>query len=214
MNGDTLELVLQGIPYTLGLTLLAFAIGAVLGVPICMGRRSNIAPVRWISRAVIEVVRGIPPIVWLFIIYFGLGASVITLEAFTAATLGLGLIAAAYMAEIYRGGLSAIHAGQWEAAAALGMSKQTTLVKIIGPQVIRVSVPASASYVIGLLKESSVAFTIGVTEIVYYANTQARVTSEAIGPYLVAALVYIAITIPCAWGARRLDTTLRKRVAR
>jgi polar amino acid transport system permease protein len=75
-------------------------------------------------------------------------------------------------------------------------------------------VPASGSYAIGLLKESSVAYTIGVTEIVFYATQQSRATSEAIMPYLVAALIYVAITIPCAWGARRLDSTLRQRVAK
>ena len=214
MNGDTFEVILSGVPYTLALTFLAFAIGALLGIPLVIARRSRVWPLRWLARAVTEIVRGLPPIVWLFIIYFGLGTTYLTLDAFTAATLGLGVISAAYMAEIYRGGLSAIHSGQWEAAAALGMSKRSTLVRIIGPQIVRVSVPASASYVIGLLKESSVAFTIGVTEIVYYATSESRSTSEALGPYLVAALIYVAITIPCAWGARAMDSSLRKRVAR
>jgi polar amino acid transport system permease protein len=183
-------------------------------VPLVIARLSKVAPLRWIARTYIELLRGIPPIVWLFIIYFGLGSSVVTLNGVTAAIVTLGAISGAYMAEIYRGGLSAVHVGQWEASAALGMPRTATMSRIIGPQVLRVSVPAGATYAIGLLKDSSIAFAVGVTEITYYANDQSRSTSDAMGPFLIAALVYIAITIPCAYGARRLDASLRRRVAR
>ena len=94
------------------------------------------------------------------------------------------------------------------------MSRSSVLARIIGPQVFRVSVPAGATYAIGLLKDTSVAYTIGVTELMYYANAQARATSDAILPFLLAALVYLVMTIPCAWAARALDSRLRKRVAR
>jgi polar amino acid transport system permease protein len=206
--------VLAGVPYTLLLTVAAFAIGVVGGVPLALARRSSHVAPRAIARALIELLRGIPPIVWLFFVFFGLGNSLPQLDALTAAILSLGLISCAYMAEIYRGGLSAITAGQWEAGEALGMSRTDVLSRIIGPQVFRVSVPASATYAIGLLKDSSAAYTIGVTEVVFYANEQSRATSDAIVPFLLAALVYVVMTIPAAWASRALDSRLRKRVAR
>lgn len=211
---DTFLTILQGVPMTIGLTVGALAIGAVGGIPLALARRSSIAAVSLAAVSVIEVLRGIPPIVWLFIIYFGLGTALPMLDPITSAIIGLGLISCAYMAEIYRGGLSAITRGQWEASEALGMGRQSVLTFIIGPQVFRVSVPAAASYAIGLLKDSSVAYTIGVSEIVYFANDQSRQTSDALGPFFLAALVYVMMTIPCAWATRALDTRLRMRVAR
>ncbi|WP_308113892.1 amino acid ABC transporter permease [Arthrobacter sp. ISL-30] len=211
---DIFLTVLQGVPMTIGLTVSALAIGAVGGIPLALGRRSQIPALRFLAVSLIEILRGIPPIVWLFIIYFGLGTALPQLDPLTSAIVGLGVISCAYMAEIYRGGLSAVAQGQWEASEALGMGRQSVLTFIIGPQVFRVSVPAAASYAIGLIKDSSVAYTIGVTEIVYFANDQSRQSSDALGPFFIAALVYVIMTIPCAWATRALDARLRMRVAR
>ncbi|RRJ87938.1 amino acid ABC transporter permease [Gulosibacter macacae] len=211
---DVLLNTLRGVPVTLGITLIAFAIGVVGGVPLALMRRSRIKPISWLAIAIIELLRGIPPVVWLFIIFFGLGTSIPQMTAFMAAVIGLGIVAAAYMAEIYRGGLRSIHNGQWEAAEVLGMRHRTVLRDVIGPQVFRVSIPAAATYGIGLLKDSSVAYVIGVTEIVYYASEQSRQTVDAIGPFLIAAAVYVIMTIPTAWATRSLDAKMRKRVAK
>lgn len=206
--------ILAGVPLTLILTVVAFVIGLVGGVPLALARRSSNVVARSIARALIELLRGIPPIVWLFIVFFGIGNSLPQLDPLTAAIISLGLISCAYLAEIYRGGLSAIGKGQWEAGDALGLSRRDVLSKIIGPQVFRVSVPAAATYAIGLLKDSSAAYTIGVTEIMFHANEQSRSRSDAITPFLVAAAVYVVMTIPSAWASRTLDSRLRKRVAR
>ena len=211
---DIFLTILQGVPMTIGLTVAALGIGALGGIPLALCRRSRIPGVSFAAVSVIEILRGIPPIVWLFIIYFGLGTALPVLDPLTSAVIGLGLISCAYMAEIYRGGLSAITRGQWEASEALGMGRQSVLTFIIGPQVFRVSIPAAASYAIGLLKDSSVAYTIGVSEIVYFANDQSRQSSDALGPFFLAALVYVIMTIPCAWATRALDARLRQRVAR
>jgi His/Glu/Gln/Arg/opine family amino acid ABC transporter permease subunit len=211
---EFLEVVLIGVPMTLAITALAFLIGAVLGVPLALGRRSSLAPVRLVSRLVIDVLRGIPPIVWLFIIFFGVGTDIVRLSSFEAAVLGLGLIAAGYLAEIYRGGLLAVHAGQFESAAALGMSWRDSMVKIIGPQAFRVSLPSVTTYAVGLLKDSSIAATIGATEMVFQATAVSRSTGEGLEPFLVAAAVYIVLGTPLAWLSRTADARMRGRVAR
>lgn len=211
---DILLSILRGVPVTLGITVLAFAIGVVGGVPLALMRRSRIRVVSWLAVSIIEILRGIPPVVWLFIIFFGLGTSIPAMTSFAAAVIGLGIVSSAYLAEIYRGGLRAIKPGQWEAAEVLGMRHRSVLADVIGPQVARVSIPAAATYGIGLLKDSSVAYVIGVTEIVYYASEQSRQSVDALGPFLVAAAVYVLMTIPTAWATRSLDAAMRKRVAK
>ena len=209
-----LQAIITGIPMTLLVTVAGFTLGAIGGIPLALARRSRFAVLRIVARTVIEFLRGIPPIVWIFLIYFGIGTGAITISPLGAAIAAFGVISCAYMAEIYRGGLSAIPAGQWEASAALGMGHRGQLSKVVGPQVLRVSIPASATYAIGLLKDSSIAYTVGVQEILFNADMQAKQASDAIVPFLYAALVYVIITIPCAWAARSLDSGLRRKVAR
>ncbi|MGP0224312.1 amino acid ABC transporter permease [Paenarthrobacter sp. NCHU4564] len=211
---EHLGVVAQGVTMTLLLTLSSLLFGALGGVPLVLARRSRFATVRFVARSFIELLRGIPPLAWLFIIYFGIGTGVIELSSFAAAVIGFGLVSSAYVAEIYRGGLTAIHEGQWEASDALGLSRAATLATIIGPQVLRVSIPAAATFAIGLLKDSSVASVIGVQDTIYWAGHESTVTGDAIVPFLWAAGLYVAMTIPCAWATRLLDARLRKRVAR
>jgi polar amino acid transport system permease protein len=216
MNQSVWEAVAQGILTTIELTVVGFALGAVLGLPVLALRLSPVGPLRWSARAFIEVARGVPLIVWLFLIYNGptqfdpsLGS---VFSSWRSAVLALGLVSAAYMAEIYRGSLRAIKEGQYEASRALGMSQLDTATRIIGPQMVRVAVPASATYAIGLLKDSSLASTIGVFEITYHASTQASNTSS-VTPFFVAGVYYIALTFPSAWAARRLENRLGRGVA-
>lgn len=217
MTPSVWEAVAQGILTTVELTVVGFALGSVLGLPLLALRISGIAPLRWAARAFIEVARGVPLIVWLFLIYNGptqfdpsLGS---VFSSGRSAVLALGLVSAAYMAEIYRGSLRAIRQGQHEASRALGMSRVDTATRIIGPQMVRVAIPASASYAIGLLKDSSLASTIGVFEITYHASTVASSTSS-VTPFFVAGVYYVALTIPSAWAARQLENRLRRGVAR
>ncbi len=217
MSGDAWSSIAQGILTTLELTVVGFALGALLGIPLVVLRTAGFAPARWAGRATIELIRGVPLVVWLFLIYNGptqfdpgLGT---TFTSWRSAVLGLSVVSAAYMAGIYRGWLRAIQSGQWEASRALGLSRLDTATRVIGPQMFRVAVPASATYAIGLLKDSSLASTIGVFEITYYASTRASSTSTST-PFLIAGIYYIALTFPAALAAHRLDTALKRKVAR
>lgn len=211
---EHLQAVLLGIPLTLVITFSSLLIGAVVGVPLVLGLRSRQVVLRFVSRAVVDLLRGIPAVVWLFVIYFGVSIGAFQFEATTAAIIGLGLVSAAYMAEIYRGGISAVHAGQWEAGSALGVGRWGIFSRIIGPQAFRVSVPSMTSYGISLIKDSSLASTIGVTEIVFMTTQDARSNAGGLTVYIIAALVYLALSIPLALLARRVDAVLRKKVSR
>ena len=214
MTLDILQAIAAGIPWTLALTAVAFVIGAVLGQPLCAMRFSQLTAVRLLATALILTFRSIPPIVWLFLIFFGLGSGYLQISPFQAAAAGLGLITAANMAEIYRGALSAIHPGQWDAASALNLSTRHRFLDVIGPQLLRVALPSSASYAIGLLKDSAIASTIGVSEIAFQAYHTSQRTFHALDIYAIAGLLYILISLPMAWLTRWADVKLRARVAR
>jgi polar amino acid transport system permease protein len=205
--------VASGITWTLAVTASAFALGAVLGLPLCAMRMSRSTLLRLVALGYIIVFRSVPPLLWVFVFFFGLGSGYVPVSAFQGVVLGLGLITAANMAEIYRGALSAIHFGQWEASTALALPSYSTYLDIIAPQLLRVSLPASAGYAVGLLKDSAIASTIGVADITFNANYIARMTYQGLTVFSIAALLYIMISLPIAALARLADKKLRARVA-
>lgn len=210
--GTVLLAVLAGLPLTLLVTVLAFAIGLIGGVPIMLGLRSRIVPVRLATRLLVDLIRGVPTIVWLFLLYFGVSLGSFRFDSLTAAVVGLGIISAAYLAEIYRGAFQTLAKGQGEAAQALGFSRSTTFVRILAPQAVRTALPSLTSYLLALVKDSSIASTIGVAEMVFAATTFARQNPSTAGltPFFFAAAVYLVVSIPLAVVARRLDTRLRR----
>lgn len=210
--GDAITAVLLGLPMTLLVTVLAFVMGAVLGIPIMLGLRARWKPLRLGVRFVVDIIRGIPPIVWLFLIYFGVHIGTLRFDSLTAAVVGLGIIASAYLAEIYRGGFATLPRGQSEAAAALGLGARTTFGRILAPQALRTALPSITTYLLSLLKDSSIASTIGVADMVFAANMFARQNPATAGilPFFIAAAVYLIVSVPVAIVARRLDTRLRK----
>lgn len=209
-----LGLILRGLPWTILVTALSLLIGCLLGFPIMMGRNSRVLPVRILAIALISLVRAVPPIVWLFIIFFGLGTGPLSMSPLAATLIGLGLIAATNMAEIYRGGLIAIHHGQWEAAQALNLGRRHTFRDVIGPQMVRVALPSSATYAIGLMKDSAIASTIGVPELAYQGARLTQETFQGLKVFGMVGLMYILLSLPIAWISRRADLYLRAKVAR
>lgn len=211
---EILGKILSGLPWTIALTLLSLLAGMLLGVPMMMARVSRMVWLRFLSASVITFIRSIPPIVWLFVIFFGVGSGYVRIDPFPAAIIGMGLISSAYMAEIYRGALLSIHAGQWEGAAALGVSRTRIWTQIILPQLFRVALPAIATFAIGLLKDSAIASTIGVKEMTFVANQQAMATYRGLEVFSMVALAYIVISLPVAWATRELSSRMQKKVSR
>jgi polar amino acid transport system permease protein len=208
------SLLISGLPWTMAVTAGAFAMGALLGLPVMLAEESTCVPLRLIARTYVNLVRAVPPIVWLFIVYFGVGSELLRLTPFGAALIGLGLISSAHLAEIYRGGMISIGKGQREAAAALNLGPLYSFVDIMAPQAIRVALPPAAGYAIGLLKDSAIASAIGVPELTERANEVAQATLSGLPVYITLAAIYILMSLPIAWLARTVDAQLRARVAR
>lgn len=211
---DVLLSLLKGIPATLMVTVGAFVLGAIIAVPLVLMRRSRSFPLRLIARVYIDVFRGIPPVVWLFIIFFGIGSGFLRFTSLQAAILGLGLVSSAYLAEIYRGGFLALPLGQSEAAIAMGMTRTDVLRFILGPQVFRVCLPPMATFLVSLLKDGTVASTIGVRDVMMLVSQEAQKAGGGFTSFLFAALLYILLSIPVAYYSRAIDEALRRRIAR
>lgn len=211
---DALLAVLTGVPLTLGVTVVSLAFGTVLALPLLALSLSPFAALRSVSRVIIDIVRGVPIIVWLFILYFGIEIAGSKLSSFGAAVLGLAVISAAYLAEVFRGAVGSVNSGQFEASRALGMTDPHTWASVIAPQAWRVAIPGYTTYGIGLLKDSSIASTIGVTEIVFQANNVARGGGDGITVFLLAGLVYVIISVPVGLLSRVADRKLSEVVAK
>lgn len=213
---DAFLAVLRGLPLTLLVTIVAFAFGLVAAAPLALGLRSRILPLAVLCRVIVDLVRGIPIIVWLFILKFGLrfdpdlGSPY--LRSVPAAVLGLGLVSTAYLAEIYRGGIQTVPRGQFEAAGALGIGSVTAFFRIIAPQALRTVSPSVATYFIGLFKDSSIASTIIVAEMVFQAQSYGRQNPTVAGilPYVFAGMLYIVLSLPVAWASRKLEARLSR----
>ncbi|MEM5369064.1 amino acid ABC transporter permease [Paraburkholderia azotifigens] len=209
-----LSAILKGVPWTIALTLVTFALGTILGLPLCAMRLSRNVILRGVATAIVVVCRSIPPIVWLFFVFFGIGNDLLAMSPFVAAAVGLGVVTAANMSEIYRGALTAIHPGQYEAAKVLNLTRVQQFRDVVFPQLIRIALPTAATYLIGLLKDSAVASTIGVTELAFQAYHVSQATFRGLSVYGSAAVLYIALSIPVAWASRWADVHLRSRVSR
>jgi len=211
--GNTLSVLAGGIGQTVEITASAFLIGTILGLPLAICRRSA----WWLLRApaviAVEVVRAVPPIVWLFIVYFVLGSGAVKLSTFEAAAIGLGLIATAYLSEIYRAGLNSVPPGQWEAVRALGIPSVAAYRRVILPQAILVVIPPMATFAIGLLKDSATASVIGATDITFRAAQLTQQTLHGLDNFALAGALYLVLSIPVAVVARTTDRAVTRRLA-
>ncbi|MCB1883207.1 MAG: amino acid ABC transporter permease [Geminicoccaceae bacterium] len=197
--------LLKGATVTVGITLGALAIALALGLALAVLRTTRLPLARPFVRSWVEVFRDIPPLTQLFIIYFGLTYVGIRLDPFTAAVVGLGLNGSAYCAEIFRSGFSAVHHGQREAAASIGMTPMRAMRFVVFPQAFRVTLPPLANYAIGLIKDTAVASAVAAPEILFRARNLTSETFETPLIYLLVAILYFCLTFPIARLVDRLE---------
>lgn len=192
---------------TIVISSLAMVVAVCGGLLLSLARRYGGALLRSSAGLYVEVFRGTPVLLQLYVLYFGL-APVLRLDAFTAAVLGLGFNYAAYEAELYRAGLEAVPLGQTEAALALGMSRGLALRRIVLPQALRVALPGIANDFIALLKDSSLVSVITVVELTKQMTITAVDVRGWLIPGALCAAFYLAMSYPLSLLARRLERRL------
>ncbi|WP_117169539.1 amino acid ABC transporter permease [Paraliobacillus sediminis] len=188
-----LPMILGAIKYTIPLTLISFSIGLILALLTAIMRLSKSFIVRAPAAVYVSAIRGTPLLVQLFIIFYGLPSLNVTIDPFPSAVIAFSLNVGAYASEIIRASILSISKGQWEAGYTIGMTQNTVLKRIILPQATRVSVPPLSNTFISLVKDTSLASLILVTELFRRAQEIAAVTYDFMLIYIEAAILYWVI---------------------
>ena len=207
---EFLPILLEGLRLTLIVTAGSLVLSTVLGLVWALMRVSGVRALVWISKAVVNLIRGIPIIVQLFYIYFVLPEFGIKLSALQAAILGLGVAYSAYQAENFRAGIEAIDFGQIEAAQSLGMSWAMTMRRVILPQAVRRMLPALTNRAIEIFKMTTLASAIAYVELLQQGRLIASLNFNPIEAYTAVAILFFI----CLWPLVRLTYALERRLAR
>lgn len=189
----------------LGAALLAFVLGLALAL---LDVFVPLRALRLLVAAFIEWMRNVPALAHLFILYFGLASVGIRFSPITAAVLGLGLVGAAVLCEVFSAGMRALHIGQREAALAVGLTPMQTLRHILLPQMLKLTLPAVTNYVAQLIKDTSIASAIAAPEIMFWARNLVTSTFQTPLIYASAIVLYAMIVLPVSWLLGRLERRL------
>ncbi|CAM4511451.1 amino acid ABC transporter permease [Nocardia ninae] len=198
---------------TLPLTAISFVIGLVIAVFVALARMSPIWPLSAAARFYISIIRGTPLLVQLFIVFYAMPQFGIVIDPFPAAVIAFSLNVGGYAAEIVRASILSVAKGQWEASQALGLRYPQMMGLIILPQASRIAVPPLSNTLISLVKDTSLASTILVTELLRVAQIAAAPTFDFFALYGVAAIYYWVICLFLGFGQTRLETRLARHVA-
>ncbi|MBS8225608.1 amino acid ABC transporter permease [Vannielia litorea] len=205
------DLLLLGLLNTLKVTGLALLFGVPLGLVLALCRLYGNALIRWPVGLVIEFLRTTPPIAQLFWFFFALPILAgVEINPFEAAVLTFSLQSSAFFAEVFRGGIQSIERGQWEAAKAIGMTRNRALRRVILPQAVKRMIPAFLERAIELMKTTTLVGTISYADLLFRANQIAQSTYRALEVFTIAAAIYFVVIFACSLGVRLLETRMAR----
>ena len=208
-------LILEGAKVTILISLVALVFGFILGLIICLMKMSKFKILKWPASAYVQILRGTPLFVQIFIIYFGLPQFGISFpdigfisSDFISGAFALSINSSAYVAEIFRSGIQSVDKGQMEASRSLGLGYVDTMKYVIVPQAIKNVLPALGNEFITLVKESSIISVIGVQELMFRAGIVRTSIMKAFEPHIAAAIMYLIITTVLSWLVGLLEKKL------
>lgn len=201
---------MEGVEITLQLAFFTVLFGSLLGLVVAVCRRTRLLSLRWLMNAYVAFIRGTPLLVQVLLVVYGLPQLGIRFPRMTLCIIALVINSGAYMAELIRAGLQSVEKGQVEAAESLGMSSGQTMLYIILPQAVKVTLPAMGNEFVAIIKESSILYAVGVYELTYQAYKLASVNYYYIETMIVAALIYFVLT----YVATKLLGLLERRMRR
>jgi polar amino acid transport system permease protein len=208
---EYLPVLMQGVLTTIAITIAALLIATLLGLFWALLRVSGVAPLAHASRILTNLIRGVPIVVVLFYMYFVLPDFGISLSAFQAGALGLGIAYSSYMAEVFRAGIDAVDVGQYEAAQSLGMSRAKVLRRVIFPQAFKIALPPYGNNLVMMLKDSSQTAVITVVELSMQSKLISAATFKSATIFTLVALLYLAMSLPMMYGVGKLERRLGNR---
>jgi len=197
-----------GLLWTIGLSLVAFVMGGIVGLTLLFCRISKNSYLRNLTKVYIEVFQGTPLLLQLFIIFFGTGLLGIEIPPWAAATLGLTLFTSAFLAEIWRGCVESVSKGQWEASASLALNHYEQMRHIILPQAFRISIPPTVGFSVQVVKATAVTSIIGFVELTKTGSMLANATFKPFLIFGLVALGYFILCFPLSVFSRRLEKAM------
>ena len=207
--GSYLPDLLRGALISVELTVVVMLLSLVFGLIVALARLSRFRILRVVSTLYLEVVRGTPAMLQLFYVYFVLPAFGIRIAPFAAGVVALTINYAAYLSEVYRAGIQAVAKGQVEAALSLGMSRGKMMRLVILPQALRIVVPPLGNYFIGLFKDTALASTITVKELIFSGQIIAATNFQYFTIFTIAGMIYLALSYPGSLGVQYLERRMR-----
>ena len=191
---ESWPMFLQGMLLTLQLSLISLFFAMFIGLGSCLLNISKIAPLRWLAQGYINIIRGTPLMVQAFFIYFGITQFFgFKMTAFMAGVLALSFNAGAYLSEIFRGGIIAVHSGQMEAARSLGLPYSAAMLKIILPQALRIVIPSVVNQCIITIKDTSIISVLGLMELTFVAKQVVARTYLSFESWIIVGVMYFVI---------------------
>ena len=205
LNSNHFLYLITAAQWTVLLSLIAFAGGALVGLPVALMRVSKIAALRLVASAYIQLIQGTPLLIVLFLSYFGLGIMGYKLAPLVAAGVALTLYAAAFLGEIWRGCIEAVPRTQWEASDCLGLNRFQQYAYVVLPQAMRIAIPPTVGFMVQIVKNTSLASVIGFVELARAGQIVNNSTFEPFVLFCGVAAIYFALCYPLSLAARALE---------
>ncbi|MEV6644174.1 ectoine/hydroxyectoine ABC transporter permease subunit EhuD [Amycolatopsis sp. NPDC051371] len=202
----SLPLLLEGLLVTVELTLLGSVLAYALGIVFALLRRARIPVLSPVTAGVVEFIRSTPLLIQIFVLYYLIEPAIgLKLSGFVTGVIALGVHYACYTADVYRAGIEAVPAGQWEAAVALNLPRRRVWTGVVLPQAIPRVVPALGNYTISMFKEVPLLLAIGVLDVLNRAKQVGAETFRVIEPYTLAGLLFLVVSLPASILVRKVE---------
>jgi polar amino acid transport system permease protein len=205
-----LPALLAGLRITILATVLGMALALVGGLLLALLRRSRVRAIGGAAALLVEFVRGTPLLVQIYFLFYVMPRFGLTMSPMVTGVLALGIHYSAYTSEVYRAGLEAVPSGQWDASLALGLSRRTTLARVIVPQAIRPVIPALGNYLVAMLKDTPLLSTITVLELLQTAKGIGSETFRYLEPMTLVGIIFLIVSLIAAGGLRMIEHHFQK----
>ncbi|PAD71571.1 ectoine/hydroxyectoine ABC transporter permease subunit EhuD [Paenibacillus campinasensis] len=203
---DVLPQLLSALKMTVWITLCSFVVSLIVGLLLALAARSRFKPLAYVTKGIIEFIRNTPLLVQVFFLYYSLPLLMgVSIPAFYAGVIGLGLHYSTYLSEVYRSGIEAVPKGQWEAATALNYTKGQTWRIVILPQAIPPIIPVLGNYLIVMFKETPILSAITLVEMMLTAKNVVSQSFRAFEPYTLVGILFLAISYIASLLVQRLE---------
>lgn len=187
-----------------------YLIALIIGLAFALMQRTDSRLLTLVTREIVEFIRSTPLVVQIFFVFYVGPQFGVRLSPWTSGMIAIGLHYASYLSEVYRAGLDSVPKGQWEACKALNLGTARTYFRIIIPQAVPPSLPGMGNYLVGIFKDTPMLSVIGVAELMYTATAVGSETYRYLEPYTIVGLIFLAISLPTAFGLRRLEEWVRR----